>query len=464
MRGLREARSAHSLRGRLLAAMLAVFALGLGASLISYRLEVHAVGRDLQKRTLQAQAEALVAALRSGAGGIALDLPADWAQAYRERPANFAYTIYGPEGGARLRSPNLGSPLPRIALPPGQKLAPLTFLGVGPDRRAAIAAAGPGDTLIVAARRDMAQDALIDSLFAEDSEQLFIMLPFVLAAILLIWLISGWSLRPIARASREASGVGPRRPDLRIGTRALPREILPLVEAVNGALERLSRAYATERQLTADAAHELRTPLAVLTLRLQRARVSGRIDWPILERELAQMARLVDQLMDLTRKEALERAPDAARLPEINLSRIVREAAAMVGPLIEAKGRALTVTVPETALVRGRADDLRDMVRNLLDNALTHGKGQVGIALAQVPGPAPRLAIEIRDEGPGVPEGEEETVFERFRKLAADTPGSGLGLAIVRQVARSHGGEARFVPGQGLVRVTLPAVVAKTSD
>jgi two-component system sensor histidine kinase QseC len=96
------------------------------------------------------------------------------------------------------------------------------------------------------------------------------------------------------------------------------------------------------------------------------------------------------------------------------------------------------------------------MIRNLLDNALIHGRGTV---IARIHPVAGGVTIEVIDEGPGVPSGQEEFVFERFRKLNTESPGSGLGLAIVRQVARTHRGDARFVEGRGHVVLTLPSTV-----
>ena len=173
----------------------------------------------------------------------------------------------------------------------------------------------------------------------------------------LVWLIGGWSLRPLARASRQAAAIGPANPTGRLYTNELPREIRPLVKAVNGALERLDQAYAAQRQLverldhayaaqrqlTADAAHELRTPLAVLSLRLQQAKLDAAADWPAMERDLAQMSRLVGQLLELARVEDPARLGDSAGLGPVNLARLAREAAAMVLPLAEERERPLEV-------------------------------------------------------------------------------------------------------------------------
>ena len=447
----------HSLRLRLLGVMFALFTLGLGASFAEYRFEVHNIIAGLHARTLQNQARELTDAVRVAPGGaLNLHLRADWRRVYADPSRQFTFTVFGPDHRPRAWSANLSRPLPYIPVAARGGVSPVEFIGVGANKKPIVAARAADGTTVVVARRGMSRGTFVDSLFAEDSEHLSVLIPFALAALGLIWLISGWSLQPIERASREAARVGPGQPDLRISAQGLPREIQPLVEAVNGALDRLSRAYAIERRLTADAAHELRTPLAVLNLRLQRARLTGTTDWPAVERELSQMGRLVDQLIDLARKESLSHEHGAQELPLVNLSRLTREAAAQVLPLMEAKGRRLEVDVPNTAQLRGRADDLRDMVRNLLDNALVHGRGSVRARIVPPPPGGTALTLEVRDEGSGVPAGQEDSVFERFHRLNAQTPGSGLGLAIVRQVARSHGGNARFVPGEGRILVQLP--------
>jgi two-component system, OmpR family, sensor histidine kinase TctE len=451
----------HSLRLRLLGAMLVVFALGLGAALLSYRTEVYDITSDLRTRTLENQARELLEAVQVGAGGrLQARLPDDWRQAYSSPSRRFVFTVFDSTHHAIAWSANLEAPLPYIPVDSGDTLGPVEFIGAGPARRAIVASRGPQGSTVLVGRGDHDRDELVDSLFEEGSEQLTVIVPFALLGLVLIWLISGWSLRPIERASQEAARVGPQRPELRISPRGLPQEIQPLVEAVNGALDRLSRAYATERRLTADAAHELRTPLAVLNLRLQRAKLTGNTEWSAVERELAQMGRLVDQLLDLARKEALARERQTEDLPVINLSRVVREAAATVLPLMEATGRELHVDVPDSVQVRGNSDDLRDMVRNLLENAALHGRGKVSARIADSNKASGAVTIEVTDEGSGVPPGQEEAVFQRFRRINVDAPGSGLGLAIVRHVARSHGGDAIFTPGIGRVVVNLPATAS----
>ena len=286
----------------------------------------------------------------------------------------------------------------------------------------------------------------------EPWQDLAILLPFSLVVLGLIGVVTRWSLRPLRLASEEARAAGPGNPDARISTRRLPGELRPLADAVNAALDRLTAAYETERRFTADAAHELRTPLAALSLRLQRSRRGGiAIDWPQVEADIAAMRQLVEGLLDLARKEAAQRTEVV-----VNFSRIVREAAAGVHPLIEEAGRSLVVELPASAPVRGEAHDLRDLVRNLVQNALLHGNGEIGLRLSQ--DSAGDVVLDVTDEGPGIPEADREAMFERFRKGPGATSGSGLGLAIARTVVLAHGGRITIPLGAGsLIRVRMPA-------
>jgi two-component system sensor histidine kinase QseC len=274
---------------------------------------------------------------------------------------------------------------------------------------------------------------------------------FSLALVVLIWVVSQWSLRPLSLASAEAAQAGPQNPGMRLTALRLPTEVRPLADAMNGALDRMEAAYQAERRFTSDAAHELRTPLSVLSLRLQRARIEGHLDWDAIDVDVRHMTHLVNRLLDLARKEQAGRDPVA---PPANLARSAREAAAMIAPLAEQAGRSLEVDLPDHLPVLGRADDLRDLVLNLLDNALAHGRGVITLRGG---GGKASSWLEIADEGPGVPPALREAVFGRFRKEKASSPGTGLGLSIVREVAESHGGQAYFTAGaQCTVRVELP--------
>ena len=298
----------------------------------------------------------------------------------------------------------------------------------------------------------------------EPYQDALVLAGFCLPALVLIWVVSSWSLRPIARISEEARRVGPANPALRLSPARLPTEIAPLVNAVNGALDRMAAAFEAERRFTENAAHELRTPLAVLGLRLQRARQSDAgnetLDWAAIEGDLAQVNRLVGQMLDLARKENGGRARPLASRPIVNLSRIAREACAAVLPIAEAHGRSLAVTLPDTMILHGDTDDLRDALRNLLENAILHGSGCVGLH-AHINSTQRRIELHVSDEGNGFDPAKIAVVFDRFEKGKA-SPGIGLGLAIAREVARSHGGDVVAVPGPpGRIELHVPALVEK---
>ena len=305
----------------------------------------------------------------------------------------------------------------------------------------------------------------------EPWQDLAVLLPFGAVMLLLIGVVCRWTLRPLLRASMEAAAVGPHDPGRRIGTRGLPDELSPLVAAMNAGLDRLAGAYEVERRFTMNAAHELRTPLATLRLRLQRVRHDGAsLDWPALERDIAGMSARIDRLLDLAGKQAAGfGAGQAAETgPMLEFGRVVRAAAAQMLPLVEAADRELRVDLPEPSAaalcLRGDAADLQDMVRNLIENALHHGAGRISLSAALQgmrarvgEGGRGHLALDVGDEGEGVPEELRPMMFERFRKGRQASPGSGLGLAIVQEVVQRHGGTVGFLSGpRCIVRVLLP--------
>jgi two-component system, OmpR family, sensor histidine kinase TctE len=451
-------RQVQSLRWRLTLAMLLVFVLGLGAAAIFSIWEVSRAEERAHERSLQNQARELLAALRTTAGrAAAIVLPPGREEAFRRPDTLFAYTLYDAAQRPIALSPNLAKPLPYLEVSGQNDFGPLQTLN--PARRAALAARAPDGYMLVVARNLLDEETHAKIFLDELSEFSLVFVPFGVISLALIWLIGGWSLRPLARASREAMTIGSANPSGRISLDGLPHEIRTLVNAVNGALERLDRAYTAQRRFTADAAHELRTPLAVLSLRLQQAKLEAAVDWPVVERDLAQMGRLIAQLMDLARKEDPARVEDPTGLCPLNLSRLVREAAAIMLPLAEQGGRPLEVEAPDIVPVHGRPDDLRDAIRNLLDNALVHGEGTVRVRVGEDSDHADRqVLVEVVDQGMGIPDELKEAVFDRFRKAVLTSPGAGLGLAIVRQVVRAHGGEVCVWPGPGCsIRISLPA-------
>jgi two-component system, OmpR family, sensor histidine kinase TctE len=425
-----------------------VFVLGVGATELMIAFHAASVTEVLEDVSLQAQARVVASSLSFDRQGTlrAVRLPPVWARAYGEHRA--AYAVYSPDGRLEASS---ASPAPApIAVEAG--VSPLRLMGPGQDLALGMAAAGRRTVVATRINPGTPQGHAPDPW--ENVVPLSLMGALTVAGLAMAWGVSGWSLRPLRRATAEAAAIGPEQPELRLSEAGLPGEVRPLAQAVNRALDRVASAYVAERRFTADAAHALRTPLSVLDLRLQRAQAGGVLDWPVVRADLAELARVVSALVALSRA---DRAAGPEPRGELNLARLVREVAAAAAPALEAEGRGLAVLAPASLAVRGEAGALRDLLFALLDNARVHGAGEVTVALDTIKGEGGEGAavLSVADRGGGVPEGEREAMFERFRQRDASRGGAGLGLAIVRQAARNHGGEARFTAA-ATVQVRLP--------
>lgn len=254
-----------------------------------------------------------------------------------------------------------------------------------------------------------------------------------------IWLATRRGLAPLGEVARDIAGRAPTRLTP-VTPAAAPAEIRPLVEAINGLFARVEAALESERQFTADAAHELRTPLAALAAQAQvaaRARDDAERSHALgqLAAGTLRAARLVDQLLTLARVDS-ERVQRPAQA--VALDRLAEEVCAAHGAQALAKDIALELDAMPTA-VAGDADLLRILLRNLVDNAIryTPAGGRVAVTVATGGDGA---TLTVADSGPGIPEAEREQVLERFHRLAGqDIEGSGLGLSIVRRIAELHG-------------------------
>ncbi|KSW28758.1 HAMP domain-containing sensor histidine kinase [Cellulomonas sp. B6] len=250
-------------------------------------------------------------------------------------------------------------------------------------------------------------------------------------------------------------------------------ELGALARTLNAMLDRLETAAARQRTFVADAAHELRSPVAAARAAVEVAAAHPEA-YPVadlvadLAPQVARMQALVDDLLVLARVGA---AP-VARGP-VDLADVAAEAVASVAPPAAARGVEVTVTGAATAV--GAAGPTARAVRNLVDNAARHARSAVTVRVERVPadaaasggpgaGTGGRVRVVVDDDGPGVPAGDRERVFERFVRLDAarerDAGGAGLGLAIAREVAREQGGDVALdvAPTGGLRAVlTLPA-------
>ncbi|MBF0624798.1 MAG: sensor histidine kinase N-terminal domain-containing protein [Magnetococcales bacterium] len=257
-----------------------------------------------------------------------------------------------------------------------------------------------------------------------------------------LWLGIGHGLRPMGELTRQITSRSPR--DLSpILTPNAPGEMVPLMESLNNLMQRLQSALESERRFTADAAHELRTPLSGLLLHVEVGLKAGTVAD---KHQALQEARegilrathLVRQLLSLARAES-GGMPD---MVPIDLAAVVREQMDVNRRAAVAQGVALTFIDPPAhpVLTRGHRDSLGVALRNLVDNAIkfTQAGGRVTVGIVTADG---RLALVVDDDGPGIPEGDRAVLFRRFRRgeEAGNVVGSGLGLSIVAHIAAQHG-------------------------
>lgn len=275
-----------------------------------------------------------------------------------------------------------------------------------------------------------------------------------------IWLAVGRALQPLTVLREE---IGHREPDKLqpVATRDLPEELRPLAEALNDLLARLDAALRLQRAFIADAAHELRTPLAAVRLQAQLVQQACSPDEH--EAGLAQLmagvdraTHLVQQLLDLAR---LDPQANTEPVAAVDLCALARATVADFSAQAEAAGIDLGLAACTAATVAGRPRALRVLLNNLVDNALRHCPPGSRVDVA-VQCQSDRASLIVRDNGPGIPPAERERVFDRFYRLpGSQAQGSGLGLAIVREIVQQHGGRVRLTdtPGGGLVvTVMLP--------
>ena len=279
----------------------------------------------------------------------------------------------------------------------------------------------------------------------------WIWLPFALVLILVNLVIIHRGLRPLRRASAGAAAIGPDSVSERLPEEGMPREVLPLVRAVNQALDRLEAGYRAQRSFIADAAHELRTPLAVLDAHLALIGTPGA---PI-RADVAGMTRLVDQLLDLARLDALRIAPGDS----VDLTALAVEVATHIAPLSLARRRGIEVVGREDPLpVRGAHDPLFRALRNLVENAVCHAPADSTVSIEVAVSATGEPLLRVIDRGPGIPPALRSRVFERFWQGGrdqtterTDSGGAGLGLSIVARTMAAHGGSVAVAdtPGGG---------------
>lgn len=261
-----------------------------------------------------------------------------------------------------------------------------------------------------------------------------------------LWIVLRWSLKPIvtiesAITSRATLDFRP------LPGSGLPAEVRPLVDSFNRLLARLDQAMQAERRFIQEAAHELRTPLAVLLGLAQVARRARTLEeaQPVLDqlaRGVERSARLSQQLLHSARVERPANEQSPLELAEI-VTVLIQDFEVMAAQ----KNQNISLHA-DPGLVRGNVDELGILVGNLVDNALRYG-GHGCRVVVRCAREDNAMRLEVLDDGPGVPEIDRERIFDRFFRVAGNIEtGSGIGLSLVARIARSHG--ARIATGPGL--------------
>ncbi|NIE88007.1 MULTISPECIES: ATP-binding protein [unclassified Burkholderia] len=293
-----------------------------------------------------------------------------------------------------------------------------------------------GDNVVQLAQPLSVRNRLAASVALRTVWPLILLLPFLGAA---VWMIVGRGMRPLRRVTRAVESRRPEALDPLPDNR-LPQEVQPLVHALNGLLARLAAALDTQKAFVADAAHELRTPLAAVQIQAQlvaRAQddETRREALADLQIGVTRATRLAEQLLALARSE-----PDGATVREpVALADVLAHCVSAQAVVAQKRNIDLGIEEAQPAIVDADIGALRVMLNNVLDNAVkyTPEGGRIDVSLSFGEG---RALVRVADSGPGIPPEERERVFDRFyrdssARVRTDVSGSGLGLAIVKRVA-----------------------------
>ncbi|MXN76629.1 GHKL domain-containing protein [Burkholderia sp. 4701] len=306
----------------------------------------------------------------------------------------------------------------------------------------------------IEARQALAREILMGSLLQEGL--------LVVLALGIVWLGVGRGLRPLNRLSARVAARTEDDPTP-LDTGAMPSELAPLVDSINQYIGRTQRMQVARRRFFADAAHQLKTPLAAVQAGVELAlrpdeqprvnvhlrRVNGAV---------RQAAKIVQQLLALSRLDA--DSGQAVTHEPVALHRLARSVTLDWSPVARARDIDLGFEHEADVDVPGRPDLLGEMIGNLIDNAIRYS-GDRAVITVRVSRDGEHARLDVIDNGPGIPEHERDAVFERFHRgsKTQTVEGTGLGLSIVREIARVHQGRVTLADAAGgglVVTVTLP--------
>jgi signal transduction histidine kinase len=365
-------------------------------------------------------------------GRLELDLPLDLLGLYSQAYGRYSYAVTDEKGAVLFSS----LPDKSALFPADTREAPVEFLH---HRRGNATVFGAsvektiGDkTVWIQTGEDLAnRDVLTDDIVADFYKNVgWITLPILLVLLLADIAIFRRALRPLREASEIAESIAPERPGVRLPTEEIPQEVRPLVHAVNQGLDRLEEGFRVQRDFTADAAHELRTPLAVLRSRIDLLENEKMRE--ALRHDVDGMAHIISQLLDIAELDTLAVQPDE----KADLQSVAAGIAEFVAPLALAQGKDIALSgSTEPVWVKGNPEMLGRAIRNLAENAINHtAAGSTVEFVVEDNG-----TINVLDRGPGIGEDERKLIFRRFWRRDRRKQGStGLGLSIVQRIAELH--------------------------
>ena len=293
-----------------------------------------------------------------------------------------------------------------------------------------------GALLIAAGGVDPATISLADA-FRYILAEGFIIILGALGAVGLVAMLVALPLltRALRSVTADAAGISPDRPDRRIDEAGVPGELLPLVRGFNSALDRLSTELDRRKRFIADVAHELRTPLSILSLQIES--LSPHPRRADLERVLSRVSHLVGQMLDVERLSLGGRHQGTVDLVEL-----AADVLADITPIAVASGYEVTLEAPPGPIqVHGDVHALSRALANLIGNAVAHacGQGEIRVRVTR------DFMIDVLDEGPGISEALRPHLFEAFSRERWDRDGCGMGLHLTREIMRAHGGDAMLL-------------------
>ena len=410
---------------------------------LSVRQLLSSTAADFQHQTLRRHEAAIADALQRTPTGWRLQLPPALRTQYAQASSGFAFAILDARDRVLFSSLASHGPL----FPRGSHVRQPTFYERGRGPSVYYGGSFPeyrgGDVAWVQVAQDLEHpDVVIDDIVSVFLQRIaWLILPILVLLAAIDYVIVRRALRPVSMASDMARAIGPSSLQVRLPADRLPEEIAPLAHAVNQALDRLEHGFKVQREFTADAAHELRTPLSILRARLAAIRdVELRRE---LEADSDRMARIVSQLLDVAELESF--VPHPAEVTD--LVALAQEVTEYMAPVVVAHGRRLALTGAARAVwVKGDAQVLFQAVRNLVENALSHAPAGTTVEVkVEAQG-----VLRVLDRGPGVPAEDRDLVFRRFwRRNRSKSGGAGLGLAIVKRIVEAHGGEVSVLGRNG---------------